>query len=709
MVERARVFKGSTELSFSGLRWSKNSSVVVNEGRLNFLPTSGVAVGNVLSVKKNDGSTNVFSAKIVDLRDVQEWEARIYNNGFELINRFVEKVYTNASPESIVQDVVNNFTNNLTYASSYTSGFTIPKYIARGYGQDIIKEMMRLLRWRFRIDENDNAYFEPVGSVDNGVILTHGDNFQVVDWGVDATQMANKVRAEGGFKSYFKEETLSGSGTTFALSKKPKGTFYAETSGGTEIANTAYTVNSEDKEIEFTSSQSSPRVKYEYQVPIIVVTEDSDSITDYEESYKEVRLPGVNTQNDIRKFAQEVVTERGQPYASCKGVIPFLDFDAEVNQRVTVVDESRGISKQFIIEKIEYDCESNTTTLVMGTQTFDFAGWQAEVQENINQLIRSQRNDDEVTFARQFSHELDITFKNFNRFSVCYPRNNHFTLDHVTLGRLPTSINHEADCSDNFREGEWQGSDIDGEQYVYNRHILGGALFNGTDNYVTLGSQLTLTGNRGFAFALKPRSLAVQPLASQLGNDAGDFELSIVDTSGHLRFRRWTGTSDGYEDWTTTTMVVSISEIQTIAVSYNGTNATFYKATSSGVTSESPTKTTGNSTQSAANLFVGRSGSSYYSGFGDEFKIFDTTLTSGNVEDLHDATFDGVHALYGNCDLWWSFDDPRLGDLSDCAGWCHSSGPTGYEFKEYLVDQDFIKTDYTTATIDTTEHSATFN
>ena len=52
---------------------------------------------------------------------------------------------------------------------------------------------------------------------------------------------------------------------------------------------------------------------------------------------------------------------------------------------------------------------------------------------------------------------------------------NSFILGHTTLGRLRTDKNFEADCSDNGNHGTWNGTGIDGAQYVnatYLDHVL---------------------------------------------------------------------------------------------------------------------------------------------------------------------------------------------------------------------------------------------
>ena len=39
MVERARVYKGSTELSYKSLSWTKNSEIAVDTAKMTVLPS----------------------------------------------------------------------------------------------------------------------------------------------------------------------------------------------------------------------------------------------------------------------------------------------------------------------------------------------------------------------------------------------------------------------------------------------------------------------------------------------------------------------------------------------------------------------------------------------------------------------------------------------------------------------------------------------
>jgi len=113
--ERLRLFVGANELSYSEAQITKTSDHIINEGKIEIEANDDVTSSSVIDFKKSDGSTTIFSAKIIDLSEIDLWKLKVLTNGYELMNTKVENVYLNQSPEAIVEDIVDNRTNNLTY------------------------------------------------------------------------------------------------------------------------------------------------------------------------------------------------------------------------------------------------------------------------------------------------------------------------------------------------------------------------------------------------------------------------------------------------------------------------------------------------------------------------------------------------------------------------------------------------------------------
>ena len=192
-AQRLRPFLGITELSSEKTDVILTNDQIVNSIILSVEGNSNITTGSTIDVKKTDGSTTFISGKVDEIKRFDFWSITALSNGYELNTTPVQQVYLATSPEDIVQDVIDNFTVNLTFASTDVSGFTISKYIADGYAIDILKDMMTLLDWQIRIDLNDNVYFEPQGSVNNGYILTEGSNFTITSHDEDKKQMINQT------------------------------------------------------------------------------------------------------------------------------------------------------------------------------------------------------------------------------------------------------------------------------------------------------------------------------------------------------------------------------------------------------------------------------------------------------------------------------------------------------------------------------------
>lgn len=400
MADVLRLFVGATELEYSKATYIKSNDYIVNNAAIEFRPTADVTANSIIDFKKQDGSTTVFSGRVNDLADIDMYVAKVYSNGYELMNVKVEKVYTNISPEDLVKDIVDNFTQNLTFASTVTSGVVIEKYIANAYAVDIIKDMMDVLLWKLRIDETDNVYFEPKSFINNGVSLTNGVNFEATEWREDKTNLFNVVKVIGGFQSFAKEETVSGTGTTFVLSEKPNGTLRAVVSG-VEQDPTTYTVDAENKTIEFDASQTNPTFFYEYQLPIVVTSQDDQSIADIGyEIQRDIQAPWLDTFSDTRLYASQLLNAFSTPLPKVSGFQPELNFDVDVNEIITVIDPVRGRSAELVITEIRYDGATGRTTYQFGDRQFLLYDWQREVETRVKNLERRFTNVSELNVAR---------------------------------------------------------------------------------------------------------------------------------------------------------------------------------------------------------------------------------------------------------------------------------------------------------------------
>jgi len=479
MAEKIRVFVGATELNYSNLTVERTDDYIVDQVKLKIEGNTNVLNSSLIDVRKNDGLTSIFVAQVNDIQKGTLWDINAYGRGYELNNIHTIQVFENKSPEFIVEDLITTLSPNLTYASTAGSGFTITKYIANGYLIDIINEMREILDWQIRIDSSDNFFFEQKANINNGLILTNGDNFQVTSWDEDKNKLVNHVRIIGGDANYNKQDsfTASASQTTFTLTKKASGTVVVQKDGVVQTPGAdgdgVYHYNGEEGKVIFNTGLSGGEailVDYSFQVDVVVEDQDDPSIALHGETFKEVNFPSVDTFHDARQLAQKFLNQFSSPFQKVKGFRSGLDFDRDVNEEVVVIDNIRTPNRNetLVIRKLEINAEENRTIFHIGVRDNWVFDWQKEVQDRVKKLENRFQTDSAIAVSRIFKHDMSIAQKQnfqpeFNR-----PRDS-FIFSNNTLSRMRTTRNHEPDCSNasTVHTGHWKGTSIDGAQYTF--------------------------------------------------------------------------------------------------------------------------------------------------------------------------------------------------------------------------------------------------
>lgn len=661
-TERLRVFKGSTEINIAGCVLTKTEDHVVDSAVVSMEADSGVGIGNTLDFRKADGSTTIFTARVDSKKRDLLWMLDCKTNGFELNNIRIFKVYDNQAPEDIVEDIVDNFTTNLTFASTETSGVTITKYVAKGYLIDIIKDMIYALQWQLRIDSSDNVYFEPQGNVDNGLTLTNGNNFQILEWEEDNVDMVNHVRVVGGLVNVQgAEESFNGDASTkeFTLTNKPVGDVNV-TVGGTRQdpgvdGSGDYEVDEESKKIVFGTAPpvgvNNVVVNYTYQIRVVVDDQDDDSISTYGERFKEFQAPYVSSFNDARKLALGLLTSRSTPLLMPRGFRPYLDWSLDVGELVTVTDPVRNLTAERIIKKLEYNTQLNQTKIWFARREYDFGDLQDEIKERIKKLERRTTDDEVTAEARTAKHNMDIELTEVTTAKWACPVDS-FILGHQTLGRVRADLNVEADCSDNNHNGAWGGSGIGGAQYVTAGYRLSAGNFNGTDNVITVTDHADLDLNSDFTIVVSVRVETLPGAVRYLVQkwDGTDGWAVRINASNQVELIYSNGGSDSTLAAST---ALTAKSFQHVAFVKNGTALTVYVNGSSDNTGTGDAAA-GTNTE---NVLVGQYSTIYFSGMIDEVMLYSDNLTAAQVLDLYNKEINLT-----NQKLWLSMDNPRLGD-----------------------------------------------
>lgn len=665
MVERLRVFVGANELNYSEAVITKSNDHQVNNATIMIEANSNVLDSSVIDFKKNDGLTSVMNAQVRSLTQEQLWKLECFTNGYELLNVWVQQVYTSTSPEGIIADVVNNHTQNLTYAGTATSGLTLTGYIADAYAIDVIKDMLFILEWQLRIDQNDNVYPEPQGTVNNGKTFTNGSNISLSEWKSDQKQMFNHVRIRGGFESYGETESLTGSSDTWVLAHKPSGSVKA-TVGGTVLDPSLYTVDAENKSIIFTSSRTDPVFDYSWNRPIIVDDQNDSSISTYGEIFQKFEAPWLNSAYVARKYAAGLLDAFSTPPVAAKGTAPNLDFITDVGELVTLADPVRSKSNvQAVVNKLTLKPHQNITEYEFGPRDYLLSDWKADVQNRIKQIERRISDEDQIAFSRIFKHDMKVTLSLDYTWEYNTPGNS-VVVGHPTLDVIRKDFDTEPDCSTNYNEGVWTGANVDGAggQYSSSGARLSCGEFNGSDTKVTVAddaSMLNLWDGGGTIFMrINPDAADGRTLAMK-----NRWKLWIDDEdtgTARIYFRIYT--SGAYGEWRTSPgRPLTVGSWQSISVTYNSSDLTtppvikIDDVAQAITTVNIPNGT--RTTDSGYALRLGNYSTDYYDGLMDEVVMYDVAVDDDILTALHNKIY-----YLNDCVLYFAFDNPVLGDHS---------------------------------------------
>lgn len=634
MTERLRAFVGAEELNTVGGSYTVNNSSIVNKADLVVEANDAVRIGAVVDVKAGDGSTNLFKGRVHVLREPNVWELELLSNGYELLNVPIEKVYQDIDPRDVIADVVNNFTTTLSFDNtSPSSGVLLDEYVAQGYAIDVIRDMLSVLRWRSTISQSDVVRVAPDGGTDNGRVFTNGDGFLIEGWQSDDERVFNHVRVEAGFELPRKIQSFSATDTVFALDYKPESSVRVVVSGN-EVSPDDYKVEPENvpPRIVFDSSVTDPLIEYTWRRRIVVEDENQDSIVKYQRVYRKVDAPYIITRSDARNFARALVDEFGTEDLTVTGRIPDLDFSLSVNERVRVVDPLRAKNVFLVVNEIQYLYDEGATKVVFGRRDFDFVTWQLGVQDRIKQLERRFTSGEERTFVRSFTSNVDVSLgvESPSEELQVMTANDSLLGLHATLGYWRASQNDEVDCSGNGLHGVWQGSGIDGDQYVKAGQRLYCGGFNGTNNRVDVTG--TASGVRSVCFAVAP-DINNRPVL-RLTTSAS----ISINSSGEISTTGLSGVS------------VFVNGVATNALAESGWS--YVTVNCDSITANS--------------IRLGWDGSSYYDGLMDEVSLFNAVLTLTQHNDLRAKKLYPGTILYDTLLLaWYSFDNPLLGDHTE--------------------------------------------
>ena len=320
-------------------------------------------------------------------------EIQIYDSGYNLIDGNINEIFRNLSPEDIIEDVVT--ANGLTFVNELpsSSGITIPK--KKYLDKDPIKPVNELCNtlganWRilgttfYLYRRGDTLSSETIDGNGKWAISKEG-------WKDDSDKQATRVIIKGATILQRTREVVTGTGTTFILSRTPIDVEIDGFTQTTENITGDYTVDKEQKTIEFNSSQTDPEVFFSYDSQIRVEVGDGDIIRTVEKSYIENVI-------EARKFGRKYIEIYGDGIQSSKWIasdIYGIDIrDFIIGNKIPVINKlNSDRNGQYIITKIVRKYP-RSVEITVGEDETNLYNWQAETKDRVEQLTDRDQNSD---------------------------------------------------------------------------------------------------------------------------------------------------------------------------------------------------------------------------------------------------------------------------------------------------------------------------
>ena len=578
--------------------------------------------GRVEKQTGNDGTEPIYTAEC-------------WSYGGQFLSKLANEIYENVSPEFIVEDLINTYTD-LTYASTVSTGVVIDRIVFRDKPlSECLQTMANLLGYFFTTDADKNMYFEEWGSVSTGLTfnVTGGKVLYKPQWEYNTNEVVTVVTIEGGLQQFNEAESFTATGgqTEFTLLHQPVGSVNVTVNGTLQDPQVSqqttgdYVVKIEDKQIVFNSglvASDAVVITYSYNVKIKVQAETEVFDDDGNQIIKEGKVTNksLKSTQEARLWGDKYLSEYSIPQKST--TLPYVGFPigAEAGRRCFVVDTEEGdtgINEEFVIESITYSYETGLSEISVGSIRQNLFDWQAEVNERLRTLAQDDTDEDKLQIYRRFKAEAAIGATPGGTVSTSTP-NDSFILGHQTLGRLRSTINQEADCSDNFLAGTWSGSAIDGSQFTLDGFRLSYGTLNGTDNKIAVTG--SIAGLRGVVMFIKSSTNSRDLLRLATG------KYLSVDGSGNVTATGLTGvtiTESTVGTWTKVYAEFDAITADDVQLGYNAT---------------------------------------YFAGDVDEVMFFSDVLTTDTLTEIEAKSFYTHSTQYSDIELWWSCDNPKLGN-----------------------------------------------
>jgi len=331
-------------------------------------------------------------------------------------------VFTNRTPEYIVETLVEDKTD-LTYSSSSSaSGITLSQYTADGKLIDILKDLAALTNRVFYTTGSKLLVFDDASFNDLSLVLKHGTDVRIEDDGYDDTEVVNDLTVLGQNLMYSTIDTFNGnnSDTVFTLDNNP--VVVKVSVGGVEkTPEEDYDFDTMARTITFATAPATGSnnisVEYDFERPLYIRGVRETSITTYGRHAKKLNLPWISTKADGIRFVQSYLNRYKDISRKVKVESGRLLNSLQENDIVHLTNTQKAIDDDFVIKSIQWTYPQLKTTVEVGEYYFDFFEYDKEIVAKIHDLesaitrvkdVREYESPEEtITLADAIAMRLD--------------------------------------------------------------------------------------------------------------------------------------------------------------------------------------------------------------------------------------------------------------------------------------------------------------
>lgn len=484
-----------TKIEYS--RDNRNGNTAKIEIPQSAISTASITVGDEVIISRGTMSSSdktIFKGNIKEIQINDDDTATLMC--LDILQKlkyslFVESYDRNIDPEAgelseIFKDIAENggFTVSRVRSGTSSGDITVDKFISNNDSRlNRMNLIQQILNWVFYYDyHNDFVRLEPKGYTTYSTALTVGTNITNIPvWEQNIEEMRNKITVNGAAQLDTRVDNFTGDGSTieFTLTYEPvsiettvNGTLQTLGIDGSTTG-FDYTLDKNRKTITFESPPAGSAAivcTYTTLIPTPVTKSDPSSIARYgltqEEAYD---FEDVVTVADAEIRVNQLIDILKDGELST--VIFTTERDVKVGQKIaysnpndSTFDGTYVVNSKNIVYGEEYDI------LKIGTPKIDLRNIFVTINERLKLLEKGDRSLAEI--LRKLVALIRTRYRYYRKSLKIERRSavNTAIVDHKTLGWV-RDVNDEPDCSGNYNTGTWNGTGIDGDQYVNSTYV----------------------------------------------------------------------------------------------------------------------------------------------------------------------------------------------------------------------------------------------